>query len=107
MQSIIAHLDDIKIGQVITNLIGNALKFTQSGGYITVTVSHLKDKGSVMISVADTGVGIAPVSVSLSHFVHLFYACMAGKYWQTFSRCHAVLARYSSAGWGSWLGTIQ
>ena len=62
MQSIIACLDEIKFGQVITNLIGNALKFTKSGGSITISVTYVEARGTVRISVTDTGVGLLPVS---------------------------------------------
>lgn len=47
--------DQSKIGEVITNLINNANKFTNKGK-IAVT-SKLKD-GEIIISVADTGIGI-------------------------------------------------
>ena len=60
-QSIIARLDEIKFSQVITNLIGNAMKFTHSGGSVTVSVTHLEAQGTVRINVTDTGVGIAQV----------------------------------------------
>lgn len=48
-------IDQTKIGEVITNLINNANKFTDKGK-ITVT-SELKDS-KIIISVADTGIGI-------------------------------------------------
>jgi signal transduction histidine kinase/DNA-binding response OmpR family regulator len=56
--------DEKKLRQVLINLIGNALKFTQSGG-ITVRVhlaQGLEDQGSFVnlyFSVTDTGAGIA------------------------------------------------
>jgi signal transduction histidine kinase/ActR/RegA family two-component response regulator len=50
---------DVKrLGQVATNLITNALKFTREGGKVTVTVAH---RGAgVMLTVDDDGVGIEP-----------------------------------------------
>ena len=49
--------DQSKIGEVISNLVNNANKFTEKGK-IAVT-SKLKDD-EVVISVADTGIGISP-----------------------------------------------
>ena len=48
--------DRLDIERCIVNLIGNAIKFTESEGSIIVTVSELDDK--VKITVKDTGVGI-------------------------------------------------
>jgi signal transduction histidine kinase len=50
--------DERKIRQVVLNLLSNAIKFTPEGGRIEVLAAP-KD-GSVEVSVADTGVGIAP-----------------------------------------------
>ncbi|HTL70404.1 MAG TPA: ATP-binding protein, partial [Candidatus Eisenbacteria bacterium] len=56
-------MDSDKIVQVLNNLIGNAVKFTPSGGKITVK-SGWHDQAKVAVSVSDTGVGIAPENVS-------------------------------------------
>ena len=50
--------DERKVKQVLLNLLSNALRFTPDGGRIDVraTVSD----GFVEVSIADTGVGIAP-----------------------------------------------
>jgi PAS domain S-box-containing protein len=50
--------DERKVKQVLLNLLSNALKFTPDGGRIDVRAA-LQD-GVAEISVADTGVGIAP-----------------------------------------------
>ena len=49
--------DRVRIGQVIDNLVSNALKFTQAGG--TVDVRAYPHGSGVRIEVADTGMGIA------------------------------------------------
>ena len=53
------ELDGQRIRQVLTNLIGNALKFT-SEGEITLKAALLEDNGatSIRFEVSDTGVGI-------------------------------------------------
>ena len=54
--------DEIRISQVITNLIGNAVKFTEKGT-ITLEASlseNVKNKKEILFTVADTGIGIAP-----------------------------------------------
>lgn len=48
--------DRDRIMQVISNLIGNAIKFTQDGGSITVDVSF--NDSDLQVSVRDTGPGI-------------------------------------------------
>ena len=48
--------DNARIGQVISNLIGNALKFTSSGG--RVTISATVTDSVMQVSVTDTGSGI-------------------------------------------------
>jgi signal transduction histidine kinase len=50
--------DERKVKQVLLNLLSNALKFTQEGGRIDVRAAT--NEGIAEISVADTGVGIAP-----------------------------------------------
>ena len=51
--------DPGRITQVLHNLISNAIKFTPSGGKITVKSAWSKDMSKVQVSVIDTGVGIA------------------------------------------------
>jgi len=50
--------DERKVKQVLLNLLSNALKFTPEGGRIDVRATT--NDGMAEISVADTGVGIAP-----------------------------------------------
>jgi signal transduction histidine kinase len=51
--------DQGKISQILTNLISNAIKFTPEGGLVTIVAEEFGD-GMFFLSVADTGVGIAP-----------------------------------------------
>ncbi len=53
---ILALADEERIAQVMTNLIGNSIKFTDSGGRIDVIVSRAN--GVVQVDVRDTGCGI-------------------------------------------------
>ena len=50
-----AVFDRDKIIQVLTNIVGNALKFTENGSVTIVTTS---EKNAVQVSVSDTGSGI-------------------------------------------------
>jgi signal transduction histidine kinase/CheY-like chemotaxis protein len=50
--------DKTRVWQVLSNLIGNAIKFTSSGGIIISVARPKKDQ--LVISVADTGIGIKP-----------------------------------------------
>ncbi|MGE5385643.1 MAG: response regulator, partial [Betaproteobacteria bacterium] len=52
--------DPLRLGQVLTNLVGNAVKFTEKGE-ITLAVSRLADDGSDIVlrfEVRDTGIGM-------------------------------------------------
>jgi signal transduction histidine kinase len=51
--------DDLRLQQVIWNLVWNALKFTPAGGRIDVTVQRTR-AGAVAVAVEDTGAGIDP-----------------------------------------------
>jgi signal transduction histidine kinase len=54
----VVYADERKVKQILLNLLSNALKFTPEGGRIDVRTAV--NEGTVEISVADTGVGIAP-----------------------------------------------
>jgi signal transduction histidine kinase len=50
--------DPTRIEQIVSNLIGNALKYTPAGGSITVDVGS--SGGSAVLTVSDTGIGMPP-----------------------------------------------
>ncbi|APX12209.1 hybrid sensor histidine kinase/response regulator [Tateyamaria omphalii] len=55
------HGDNNRIRQILTNLIGNAIKFTDRGEIkVSVNGIHGPDTTSVRFAVCDTGAGIAP-----------------------------------------------
>ena len=60
-------LDDLQLRQILVNLIGNAVKFTEKGSielYIEAS-PPIKDKTDLTIRVSDTGIGIKPESQKL------------------------------------------
>ena len=80
-----AVVDPLRLEQVITNLISNAIKFTPDGGSVVVAVRG--DRQAVRISVCDTGVGIQPDDVG-----------------RIFSRFYRTKSAVDSAVKGSGLG---
>ncbi len=50
--------DTGKLTRTLVNLIGNAIKFTPSGGTITIEAHRSEDETSIVFSVSDTGEGI-------------------------------------------------
>jgi PAS domain S-box-containing protein len=57
--------DEVKLSQVLINLLSNALKFTQAGG-VALTIENLSQsahKSRLLFKVEDTGVGIAELEM--------------------------------------------
>ena len=53
--------DPVRVGQVVTNLVGNGLKFTARGGRVQVRVRATPEGAEILV--ADTGIGIDPVEL--------------------------------------------
>lgn len=78
--------DERQIRQVLINLLNNAVKFTPEGGKITLE-AQLSKPGFLRITVADTGIGIAPENI--------------GKLFQPFIQIDCALNRqYQGTGLG-------
>jgi signal transduction histidine kinase len=56
--------DPPRVGQIVSNLVGNAIKFTPRGGEVRVLARQEPD-GGARIEVIDTGVGIAAAEMPL------------------------------------------
>lgn len=58
--------DEQKLTQILTNLLGNAIKFTDEGGVRLDVEVEPRDNGLVLIefSITDTGIGIPPSQIS-------------------------------------------
>jgi heavy metal sensor kinase len=61
--------DRSRLQQVVVNLIANAIKYTQEGGEVEVSVR--RDGDTAVLEVADNGVGISPLA--LPHVFERFY----------------------------------
>ncbi|MBA3066605.1 HAMP domain-containing protein [bacterium] len=61
------NIDEDRIKQVITNLVGNALKFTPPGGTISITAKKVNFSGRDFIetALADSGCGITSDNIDL------------------------------------------
>jgi NtrC-family two-component system sensor histidine kinase KinB len=55
--AVLASVDPVKFPWVVTNIAGNALRYTDRGGRVEVAVSS--SEGGIDVSVGDTGAGIA------------------------------------------------
>jgi signal transduction histidine kinase/ActR/RegA family two-component response regulator len=57
-EPIFVSADAVRLEQVVTNLVGNAAKYTGDGGHVSVSVSA--SESEAVLTVRDDGVGISP-----------------------------------------------
>lgn len=81
----VVNADPERVAQVLSNLVGNAIKFTHPGGHVIVRASTNGDR-EIAISVSDNGMGIA-----VEQIANIF-----DRYWQS---AHAKI-RARGAGLG-------
>lgn len=80
--------DPVRFGQIINNLLSNALKFTDQG-YVKVEANkqHVKGKDQVEIVVKDSGIGISEFNI--------------GKIFESFSQAESnIVRKYGGTGLG-------
>jgi PAS domain S-box-containing protein len=65
----IVHGDRLRLGQLLSNLVSNAVKFTPEGGQVRVRVGE--KGGTCVVEVTDSGIGIPPGE--RAHLFERFY----------------------------------
>jgi signal transduction histidine kinase len=68
--------DRVRLGQLLDNVVSNALKFTPRGGSVSVRTS--RSNGSAVVEVEDTGIGI-PADEQAQLFDRFFRARAASE----------------------------
>ncbi len=58
-------VDQLRLRQVLHNLMSNAIKFTPSGGSVRLS-GRVADSGEIVIDVADTGIGMTPHELEIA-----------------------------------------
>ena len=59
------NADGVKLRQVFTNLVTNAIKFTPAGGFVAVTAKSEPDAGTI-VEIRDSGVGMSEEEVRVA-----------------------------------------
>ncbi|PZW50967.1 PAS domain S-box-containing protein [Humitalea rosea] len=84
--------DELRLRQILLNLLANAVKFTPAGGMVTVRAA-VRDSGELCISVTDTGIGMSEEETPLI--------------FQPFSQIDSSLSRrFPGSGLGLYLSRV-
>ena len=57
-EPVLVNADPVRVDQIVTNIVTNAIKYTPEGGHVTLEV--MCDGDNAIVRVTDDGVGIAP-----------------------------------------------
>jgi signal transduction histidine kinase len=95
VEEIVVMGEEVRLRQVMLNLLTNAIKYTPKGGRITLAMLRVEDQGGdqVAISVRDTGIGVAATDLP-----HVF-----DRFW----RADQARSRTSGSGFGLGLAICQ
>jgi signal transduction histidine kinase len=61
----VLYVDALKAKQILLNLLANAIKFTPSGGSVTLS-AHAAEPGWAAIRIADTGIGMTAEEIEIA-----------------------------------------
>lgn len=75
--------DDVSLSEAFMNVIGNAIKYSQDGSKVYMTVEEVS--GEIKVSVKDSGVGIPPEELP-----HIFEGFYRGKTGQAAASGHGI-----------------
>jgi len=70
---VMVYADAVRLRQVLTNLVGNAIKFTDARGHVRIALLPQERAGTIQIDIEDTGAGIPPEHIDrvFEEFVQL------------------------------------
>ena len=60
---LVVYADKTMLEAILRNLVGNAIKFTPSGGTVTIRTERAEPGSGVRLTVSDTGIGMTPAMV--------------------------------------------
>ena len=76
LESVLVNGDPARLGQIVTNLVTNATKYTPAGGHLDVTVAPGSDDTAIL-TISDNGPGIA--ASDRPHVFERFYRADAAR----------------------------